>query len=58
MSPDWPLETLMEVTFDEHVGKTKVTLRYAGVLSGADRDGSKQGWSETLDCLTEYLAKA
>ena len=59
MSPDWPLETLLTVTFDEHEGgkKTKVTLRHAGIPSGADRDGTEQGWTESLDRLAEYLAK-
>jgi len=55
MSSDWPLVT---VTFDEHAGETKVTLRHAGIPSGADRDGAQQGWTESLDRLAEYLAKA
>jgi uncharacterized protein YndB with AHSA1/START domain len=59
MSPDWPLETLLTVTFDEDAGKkTKVTLRHAGIPSGADRDGAQQGWSESLDRLAEHLSKA
>jgi uncharacterized protein YndB with AHSA1/START domain len=59
MSPDWPLETLLTVTFDEHAGKkTKVTLRHAGIPSGADRDGAQQGWLETVDRLAGYLAEA
>jgi uncharacterized protein YndB with AHSA1/START domain len=58
MSRDWPLEMLMKVTFEEDANKTEVTLRYYGVPSGADRDGSRQGWSESLDRLAEYLAKA
>jgi len=58
MSPDWPLETLLTVTFEEEAGKTRLTLRYEGVPPGADRDGSQQGWSESLERLDEYLAKA
>jgi uncharacterized protein YndB with AHSA1/START domain len=58
MSPEWPLETLLTVTFEEEAGKTRVTLSYEGVPPGADRDGSQQGWSEILECLGEYLAKA
>ena len=59
MSPDWPLETLLTVTFDEHAGKkTKVTPRHAGIPSGADRDGAQQGWIETVDRLAKYLAEA
>ena len=59
MSPDWPLETLLTVTFDEHAGKkTKVTLRHAGIPSGTDHDGAQQGWIETVDPLAKYLAEA
>jgi uncharacterized protein YndB with AHSA1/START domain len=58
MSPEWPLETLLTVTFDEQAGKTKVTLRHAGIPSGAERDGTQQGWLETVDRLAEYLAGA
>ena len=59
MSPDWPLETLLTVTFDEQAGKkTRVTLRHAGIPSGAERDGAQQGWLETVDRLAEYLAEA
>mgnify|MGYP003289335716 CR=1 FL=1 len=47
------------VTFDEQAGKkTKVTLRHAGIPSGADRDGAQQGWLETVDRLAGYLAEA
>jgi uncharacterized protein YndB with AHSA1/START domain len=60
MSPEWPLETLLTVTFEEHAGgkKTKLTLRHAGIPPGAERDGAQQGWLETVDRLAEYLAKA
>jgi uncharacterized protein YndB with AHSA1/START domain len=58
MGPDWPVETLMTVTFEEDGGATRVTVRYAGVPPGADRDGSVRGWSESLDRLAEHLAKA
>ena len=58
MSPEWPLETLLTVAFEEEAGKTRVTLRYEGVPPGADRDGTRQGWSESLESLGEYLAKA
>ena len=58
MSPEWPLETLLTVAFEEEAGKTRVTLRYEGVPPGADRDGTRQGWSESLESLGEYVAKA
>lgn len=58
MSPYWPLETLMTVTFDEHERMTTVTVRHAGIPSGTDRDVAHHGWTETVDRLAEYLAKA
>ena len=58
MSEDIALEMLVTVTFEEHEGKTKLTLRHAGIPAGADRDGAQQGWSESFEKLAEYLAKA
>ena len=58
MSEDIALEMLVTVTFEEHEGKTKLTLRHVGIPAGADREGAQQGWSESLDKLAEYLAKA
>jgi uncharacterized protein YndB with AHSA1/START domain len=58
MSPEWPLETLLTVAFEEEAGKTRVILRYEGVPPGPDGDGTRQGWAEMLDGLAAYLAKA
>lgn len=55
MSPDFPLEMLVTVTFEEQEGKTKLTLRHAGIPPGADREGARQGWSESFDKLAEIL---
>ena len=52
---DFPQEMLVTVTFEEQGGKTKMTLRHAGILSGPDRDGTQQGWSESFDKLAESL---
>ena len=56
MSADFPLEMLVTVAFEEDEGKTKLTLIHVGTPAGADRDGAKQGWSESFDKLAEYLA--
>ncbi len=55
MSPDFPLEMLVTVTFEEHEGKTKLTLRHVGIPSGADHDGAQQGWNQSFDKLTQDL---
>jgi uncharacterized protein YndB with AHSA1/START domain len=59
MSPDWPQEALVTVTFAEHEGKTRLTLLHAlGSVPVSERDLCEQGWSEMLDKLAEDLAKA
>ncbi len=58
-SADWPLETLITVTFAEDDGKTTMTLRHTvGAAAAAEREGAQQGWSESFDRLAEYLAAA
>jgi uncharacterized protein YndB with AHSA1/START domain len=55
MSPDFPVEMLVVVTFEDLAGKTKMTLRHVGVPSGPDGEGTQQGWSESFDKLAENL---
>lgn len=58
MSAGHPAESLVTVTFEEHEGKTRLTLRHAIPVSVAERKGTEQGWSEMLERLAEVLAKA
>ena len=51
-------ETLMTVTFEEHDGKTKLTLHQAIFESVTARDAHRGGWTSSLDRLEEYLANA
>jgi hypothetical protein len=46
------------VTFADHEGKTKLTLRYSIVQSVGEREGTRQSWTGMLDRLAEELAKA
>ena len=55
MSPDTPLETLLTVTFEDLGGKTKLTLRHAGLPAGRESELAGQGWNETLDKLAAAL---
>ncbi len=55
MSPDHPAETLVTVTFAEHEGKTRLTLRHSFPKAVKERDGTRQGWMEMLDRLAESL---
>ncbi len=56
MSADIPLEMLVTVTFEDHEGKTKLTLRHAGLPAGPDQEGAKAGWSQSFDKLADDLA--
>ena len=56
--PDMPLERLVTVTFEDRAGNTRVTIRHAGLPSGADRDLIRHGWAGGLESLSGYLAGA
>ncbi|MCK9278069.1 MAG: SRPBCC domain-containing protein [Methanoculleus sp.] len=58
MSGDWPRELLATVTFEEHGGGTKMTLREAGIPAGETLDMAEAGWNESLDKLAEVLGGA
>jgi len=67
LSPNWPLELLTTVTFeDAGGGKTKVTLRWTPLHATAEelqafavmRDGATVGWNGSFDRLDAYLAGA
>jgi len=55
MSGDWPRELVVTVTFEEHEGRTKFTLRHAGLPSDEMRDLARAGWNESFDKLAESL---
>lgn len=57
LSPDWPAEALIAVTFTEQAGKTKLSLKHSPLPAGRERDQCRQGWEESLDKLADYLAK-
>jgi uncharacterized protein YndB with AHSA1/START domain len=54
------LEVLNTVTFTDHNGKTKLTLRAVVVKSTPEiqgaLDGMDEGWSQSLDRLAEIIA--
>ena len=65
-SADWPLLVLSTVTFEEHDGRTRLTLRgepieasdaeHAAFAAGIT--GMNAGWAGTLGQLETYLAEA
>ena len=66
MIDNWPLETLSTTTFEEHEGKTTITLRWAPLNAtevqcqtfAKMHDSMQQGWGGTFEQLETYLAKA
>ncbi|MBX7146338.1 MAG: SRPBCC domain-containing protein [Alphaproteobacteria bacterium] len=55
LSSDWPLETLVTLTFVSDQGKTKFALEHANMILGKERDMTEAGWGEMLDRLEDYL---
>ena len=51
-------ETVTTLTFEDHLGKTKLTLSTTGFESVSARDAHRGGWGSSMDRLAEYLAKA
>jgi hypothetical protein len=58
MSPDFPAEMLVTVTFEVLAGRTRLTLRHAGIPAGKMRDLTRAGWNESLDKLDGVLGQA
>jgi uncharacterized protein YndB with AHSA1/START domain len=58
MSPDFPLEMLLTVTFEVHPGMTRLTLQHAGIPTGEMRDLTRAGWNESLDKFEGVLGQA
>ena len=58
MSPEWPAETIITVTFENVQGKTKLTVIQESVTPSKKRECAEQGWSESLDRLAIYVEQA
>jgi uncharacterized protein YndB with AHSA1/START domain len=49
-------ETLSTITFADHHGKTKLTVHQTYSFQSDSTRGAPQGWAETLDRLSQYVA--
>ncbi len=64
LSPDWPLEMLSTVTFEEQGDKTLITIHWLPFnateaeekIFEEGRPSMTEGWTGTLDQLEEYLS--
>ncbi len=55
MPADFPPETRVTVTFEEHDGKTTMTLTHAGLPAGEMSEMTGAGWNQSFDKLAESL---
>lgn len=55
MNADFPLELVITLTFEDLGGRTKLTLRHAGMPTGKDAEGADAGWNESLDKLAALV---
>jgi len=51
---DWPVETIIEINFEDLDGRTRLTVRHYPVAPSKDRENANEGWSQTLDRLVAY----
>ena len=57
MPDDIPLEMMVTVTFEELDGKTRMTLRHAGLPAGMMIDGANEGWNSSFEKLVTVVAE-
>jgi uncharacterized protein YndB with AHSA1/START domain len=55
LGADFPLELQVTVTFEDWDGKTKMTLKQAGLPAGELSDQTQAGWNESFDKLAVSL---
>lgn len=53
---DSTVRTTVDLTFEEHAGKTRLHITQTGFETKASRDGMKQGWPAFLDALARVTA--
>ncbi|HLF53428.1 SRPBCC family protein [Flavobacterium sp.] len=51
----FPLELMVTVTFEDHNGNTKMTLKHIGIPTGEITDMTNVGWNESFDKLDESI---
>lgn len=58
MDPAWPLETVVTVSFADHQGGTRLTLRQTVDEVLAKRTGAYPSWISMFDRMAEHIAAA
>jgi len=55
MSEEFPMESLVTITFRDEGDRTRLTLHYVGVPEGEDRIQAEAGWNQMFDKLARSL---
>jgi uncharacterized protein YndB with AHSA1/START domain len=55
MAEDFPEELVLTILFEDHEGKTKLTIRHTGMPAGEMKEMTNAGWNESLDKLAATL---
>ncbi len=55
MGPEFPDEMIVDVTFEDLDGKTKLTMKQIGMPPSKMRDMAGAGWNQSFDKLEESL---
>jgi uncharacterized protein YndB with AHSA1/START domain len=55
LDEDHPMELLVTVTLEDIDGKTKMTMKQAGVPTGEIGEQAGAGWDQSFDKLDEIL---
>ena len=55
MGPEFPDEMIVDVTFEDLGGKTKITMRQIGMPASKMKDMAGAGWNQSFDKLEESL---
>jgi uncharacterized protein YndB with AHSA1/START domain len=51
MPEDWPREQIVQVTFKDEGGKTRLTVRQSRIPTGTGYDNAVMGWTQSLEKL-------
>lgn len=54
---EWPESTLVTVTLEDQAGKTRMTLRHAGLPEGMMREMTGAGWNTSFDKMAASFAQ-
>ncbi len=55
MASDFPKQMQVTITLEDHDGKTRLTLRHAGLPAGEMGEMTQASWNESFDKLAQTV---